>query len=102
MDTKSYRQDEVAALLERKASFGSDAVRRFVIVALHELGAVIEGDPEVPGVYDLTFRGRFLAEYPQFVKEGIRRRVTFSPSVALKHERHRVPRLRARTRRRHG
>ncbi len=38
------------------------------------------------GVYDIHFRGQFLNEFPHFVKEGVIRRVTFSPSVALDYE----------------
>jgi superfamily II DNA or RNA helicase len=86
MDTKSFRQDEVHALLERKGAIDNNAVRLFVINALVELGCKIEEDPEMAAVYDIKFRGQFLNEFPHFVKEGLVRRVTFSPSVALDYE----------------
>jgi len=40
----------------------------------------------VKGVFDLRFRGRFLNEFPQFVREGVIRRVTFDPMVAMDYE----------------
>lgn len=86
MDTKSFRQDEVHALLERKGAIDNSAVRLFVINALSELNCHIDEDPEMAGVYDIRFRGRFLNEFPHFAKEGVTRRVTFSPSVALDYE----------------
>ena len=86
MDTKSFRQDEVHALLERKGAIDNNAIRLFVINALAELDCKIEEDPEMAGVYDLRFKGRFLNEFPHFAKEGVTRRVTFSPSVALDYE----------------
>lgn len=86
MDTKSFRQDEVHALLERKGAIDNNAIRLFVINALSELDCKIEEDPEMAGVYDIRFRGQFINEFPHFVKEGVVRRVTFSPSVALDYE----------------
>ena len=86
MDTKSFRQDEVHALLERKGTIDNNAIRLFVINALAELECKIDEDPEMAGVYDIRFRGQFLNEFPHFAKEGVSRRVTFSPSVALDYE----------------
>jgi hypothetical protein len=86
MDTKSFRQDEVAKLLEHRSALDSETIRRFVIVALSELGASIEDDPELAHVYRITFKGQFLNELPHFVHEGVLRRVTFNPAVALDHE----------------
>ena len=86
MDTKSFRADEVHALLERKGAIDNNAIRLFVINALSELNCRIEEDPDMAGVYDIHFRGQFLNEFPHFAKEGVRRRVTFSPSVALDYE----------------
>lgn len=86
MDTKSFRQDEVQMLLERKGAMDNDSLRRFVINALAELGVRVDEDPQIPGIYDLALRGEFLDEFPHFAKEGLTRRVTFSPSIALDHE----------------
>jgi ATP-dependent helicase HepA len=86
MDTKSFRQDEVRRILERKSPLETGALERFVLKALRQLGVQILADDQVPGVYDLRLRGHFLNEFPQFAREGITRRVTFDPSVALDFE----------------
>ncbi len=86
MDTKSFRQDEVAALLQRRSTLGPAAMKGFVLAALADLDVEIADDPDIPDVYGLRFRGRFRDEFPQFVKEGVNRRVTFDPAVALDFE----------------
>jgi ATP-dependent helicase HepA len=86
MDTKSFRQDEVRQLLERKSSLDTKAIERFVTKALRQLGVSVAPDPETDRVFDLRFGGRFLTEFPKLAKEGVTRRVTFDPSVALDFE----------------
>lgn len=87
MDTRSFRQDEVQRLLDRKGAVDKDTLRRFVISALSELGCAIDNpEPGAEGVYTLHLRGPFVNEYPQLVREGARRRVTFDPTVALDEE----------------
>ena len=86
MDTKSFRQDEVQTLLDQKGAMDNHALRRFVINALSELGVYINEDPEVAGIYELRLQGLFLDEFPPYAKEGLTRRVTFSPAVALDYE----------------
>jgi len=86
MDTKSFRQDEVAALLQRKGGLDTRTMRSFVLAALSELGVEIADDPDLEGVKRLRFRGRFADQFPQLVREGRVRRVTFDPSVALDYE----------------
>jgi len=86
MDTKSFRQDEVKRLLERKGPMDSRALERFVLKALSQLGVSIRPDADLDGVYSLKFKGPFLQEFPEFVKEGVIRRVTFDSSVALDYE----------------
>jgi ATP-dependent helicase HepA len=85
MDTKSLRKDEVEQLLKRRQETTNEDMRRFVTCALSELGVRIDQDA-VAGVFRLQFGERFRDLYPQFVKEGATRRVTFEPSVALHYE----------------
>ena len=77
MDTKSYRQDEVDALLERRGTTSNDDLRRFVLGAIAELGCFIEEDQDLVGVYDVTLKNRFPQVFPQYYGEGAQRRVTF-------------------------
>lgn len=86
MDTKSYRQDEVKRLLERKGALDARALERFALKALRQLGVSYQPDPDLPGAYLLKFSGQFLQQFPQFASEGMVRRVTFDPSVALDYE----------------
>jgi ATP-dependent helicase HepA len=86
MDTKSYRQDEVSELLEQRGVIDDNAIRRFVLAALQELDVRIEEDPDLPNVYDIKLRGQFLNQLPQFATDGVRRRATFNPAVALEFE----------------
>jgi len=86
MDTKSYRKDEVDELLGKRGAVDTSVLKRFTLGALSELGATISDDDEVPGALELRLKGQFENEYPQFVKEGWNRRVTFDPSVARDHE----------------
>lgn len=86
MDTKSYRKDEVDELLGQRGPVDHNAVRRFVIGALDELGVVISDHPEIKGAYQVRLRGAFENEFPGFVKDGAVRDLTFDPSVARDHE----------------
>ena len=86
MDTKSYRKDEVDRLLGHRGPVNTEALKRFTLGALHELGVSIDEDPQVPGGLELRLRGQFENEFPQFAREGAVRRVTFEPSVAREHE----------------
>lgn len=86
MDTKSYRKDEVDQLLGRLGPVDSDAMKRFTLSALYELGVGIERDERLDGVYELRLKGRYGMEFPAIVKDAFRRRVTFDPAVARDHE----------------
>jgi len=86
MDTKSFRQDEVQALLKNKSALDSKTMERFVLVALSELGVKITDDPELESVIKLRLGGQFYAEFPQFAKDESSRQITFDPSVALDYE----------------
>jgi SNF2 family DNA or RNA helicase len=86
MDTKSFRQDEVRRVLEQKGPIDSAALERFMLKALRQLGVRNEPDPEVDGVFTLRLAGQFLQEFPEFAREGVVRRVTFDPAVALDYE----------------
>lgn len=86
MDTKSFRQDETRALLERADTVGNDLVRRFVINSLAELGCHIREEPPTSGIYSITYHGQFLIDFPDFGKEDITVRGTFHPAVAQEHE----------------
>jgi SNF2 family DNA or RNA helicase len=86
MDTKSYRKDEVDELLGRRGPVDTDALKRFALGALAELGATIIRDERIPGAFELRLKGQFENNFPQFVRDGLVRRVTFDPSVARDHE----------------
>ena len=87
MDTRSFRRDEVEDLLRRRGPVDSEAMRRFVLAGLSELGVRAERDQEIDGVYDVLHYGeRLRAEFPQFAKEQLPARITFDPSVALDYE----------------
>ena len=71
MDTKSYRKDEVDELLGQRGPVDTDALRRFAIGALAELGVVIDDRPRRSGaLIEVRLRGVFENEFPQFVKDG--------------------------------
>lgn len=86
MDTRSFRRDEVEHLLRNRGPVDSEAMRRFVLAGLSEFGVRAEQDPEVDGVYDMSYSERFLTEFPQFTRHELPERVTFDPSVALDFE----------------
>lgn len=86
MDAKSFRQDEVRALLERRGPLDTKAIQRFVLGALTELGVEVSRDQHLDGVFQLKLRGQFANEFPQFGRESNSRRVTFDPAVALDYE----------------
>ena len=86
MDTKSFRQDEVRRLLERRGSLSNEELKSFVLGALHELGVDIERHPTIDQVFSLRLRGRFADEFPATVRDGENRTVTFDPATALEHE----------------
>jgi SNF2 family DNA or RNA helicase len=86
MDSKSFRQDEVQSLLDRRARMDPKGMQRYGLGALSELGAEVTRDPTVAGVFQIRLRGQFVTEFHQFVREGTVRRVTFDPAVALDHE----------------
>ncbi|MEX2238130.1 MAG: helicase-related protein [Dehalococcoidia bacterium] len=86
MDTKSFRQDEVRRLLEKKGKLDSSVLKRFVLGSLNELGVFIQADTEMEGIYDLRLQGRFLEEFPHLARDQVKRRVTFDPAVALDFE----------------
>ena len=83
MDTRSYRQDEVRAILDRRSTLDSKATERFVLKALRQLGVSVDAVASQSGVWDLRLGGRFPIEFPRIAKDGYERRVTFDPSVAL-------------------
>jgi SNF2 family DNA or RNA helicase len=86
MDTRSFRQDEVQSLLGRKGSLSNEQLKAFVLGILGELGVRIDHHPAIGQVFELRLRGRFEDLFPQLVKEGQRRVVTFDPATALDHE----------------
>lgn len=86
MDTQSYRKEEVEELLQRPRAVSPDHVRSFVLGALSDLGVKIERDQEIDGVYGLAFGARFEHVFPDEVRLGRHRRVTFDLSVALDKE----------------
>lgn len=86
MDTKSFRQDDVRKILDRKAALDHRTLERFILKSLKQLGCSIEPDEVTSGVHQIRFRGRFLQEFSRIADEGITRRATFDPSVALDHE----------------
>jgi SNF2 family DNA or RNA helicase len=86
MDTKSFRQDEVQHLLERKGTLSNEELKSFALGVLHELGVGVERHPSLDEVFSLRLRGRFADEFPMTVKDGDNRVVTFDPATALDHE----------------
>lgn len=87
MDTRSFRQDEVQRLLDRKGSVDKETLRYFVIGALAELGCKIDNPPaDAEPIYTLYLRNKFLSEFPELARDGTVRRVTFDPSVAVDQE----------------
>ena len=86
MDTKSFRQDEVQALLDRRGSLSNDELKAFTLGILGELGVAIEHHPTISTVFELRLKGEFANEFPTLVKEGYSRLVTFDPATALDHE----------------
>ncbi len=86
MDTKSFRQDEVQELLERRGVLNYEAMMRFILGLLNEFGAKIERSKHMEGVFDLKLSTEFFNEFPQFEREGRERQVTFDPSVARDYE----------------
>jgi ATP-dependent helicase HepA len=86
MDTKSFRQDEVQELLERRGVLNYEAMTRFILGLLNEFGVKIEQSRQMEGVYALQLNNKFFSEFPQFEREGKERQVTFDPSVARDYE----------------
>jgi SNF2 family DNA or RNA helicase len=86
MDTKSFRQDEVKELLDRRGVLNYQAMTRFILGVLNEFGVKIEQDKKMEKVYILTLNNKFFKEFPQFEREGKERYVTFDPSVARDYE----------------
>jgi len=86
MDTKSFRQDEVQELLERRGVLNYQAMMRFILGLLNEFGVKIERSKQMEGVYTLWLNNKFFSEFPQFEREGKERQVTFDPSVARDYE----------------
>jgi len=86
MDVKSFRQDEVQELLERRGVLNYQAMTRFILGLLNEFGVKIEQSKQMEGVYTLRLNNKFFNEFPQFEREGKERQVTFDPSVARDYE----------------
>jgi ATP-dependent helicase HepA len=86
MDTRSYRKEEVEELLGRPRAVEASDVKRFVLGALNEIRVGIDRDPEHEGVYLLSFNDLFEHLFPDEVKAGRTRRITFDLSVALERE----------------
>ena len=86
MDTRSYRKDEVQALLQRPRAVSPDHIKSFVLGALSELGVRIERDPEHDGVFHLRLGARFEHIFPEQYRIERDRIVTFDLSVALERE----------------
>jgi ATP-dependent helicase HepA len=86
MDTRSFRQDEVQRLLERKGVLSNDDLKAFALGALNELGVVIDRHPTIDHVFELRLRGKFADEFPKLVRDANVRVVTFDPATALEHE----------------
>lgn len=86
MDTKSLRKDEVRRILERKSALDFRMLQRFIVKSLKRLGSSVDADDSVNGVHVIKLRGRFLQEYPKIAEQGVVRRATFDPAVALDHE----------------
>lgn len=86
MDAKSFRQDEVNRLLDHRGTLDNRTMQGFVLGSLKELGVSVKDDPEIANVFTLRYYDRFLGQFPQFRKEELPLRVTFSPSVAIDYE----------------
>jgi SNF2 family DNA or RNA helicase len=86
MDMRSYRRDEVDALLRRRGEMTNDDLRRFVLGALGELRCRVERDRKLAGVFDVELSEEFRTHFPQYTREGRLRKLTFDPSVALNYE----------------
>jgi ATP-dependent helicase HepA len=83
MDTRSFRQDEIREILERRSALDSTALERLVRKALRQMSVGVDPAPELPGVWDVEFSERFAIEFPKIAKDGRTKRVTFDPTVAL-------------------
>ncbi len=70
----------------RRGPVDTDALKRFTLGALAELGAVIIRDERISGSFELRLKGKFENDFPQFSRDGLVRHVTFDPSVARDHE----------------
>jgi SNF2 family DNA or RNA helicase len=86
MDTRSFRQDEVQRLLDRKGVLSNDDLKAFALGAMNELGVLIERHPAIDHVFELRLCGKFADEFPTLVRDANVRVVTFDPATALEHE----------------
>jgi hypothetical protein len=86
MDTRSYRKDEVEALLQRQRAVSAHHVKSFVLGAMSKLGVVIDRDPEHDGIFLLRLGAKFEHYFPEEVRIDRDRVVTFDLSVALERE----------------
>lgn len=86
MDTRSYRKEEVEALLARPRTVSPLDIQRFVLGALSEMGVRIDRDRGNEGVYLLALNPAFERYFPDEFKRGSTRQVTFELSVALDRE----------------
>lgn len=86
MDTRSFRQDEVQRLLERKGTLSNEELKAFVLGALNEFGCAIERHPAIDQVFEIRLKGKFGDEFPLIVKDAYIRVATFDPATALEHE----------------
>ena len=86
MDTKSFRQDEVKELLERRGVLNYQSMTQFILGLLNEFHVQIKESKQMEGVYTLQLNNKFFNEFPQFEREGKERQVTFDPSVARDYE----------------
>jgi SNF2 family DNA or RNA helicase len=87
MDTRSFRREEVDALVNRPRAVDPGHLKRFVLGALHEMGTDIERDVDAPGVFRVRLGAGYEHRFPEEVRVGGRhRRVTFDLEVALARE----------------
>jgi superfamily II DNA or RNA helicase len=86
MDTRSYRKEEVQALLQRQRAVSSHHLKSFVLGAMAKLRVVIDRDPENAGVFLLRLGSKFEHIFPEEVRIDRDRAVTFDLSVALERE----------------
>jgi len=86
MDTSSYRRSEVEQLLQRPAAVKPRDLQSFVLGALGQLSVNITTDQEHDGIYRLRFSNAFERHFPDELKVGRERDVTFDLSVALERE----------------